>query len=94
MFVYARLPLNLSLLLPMQALDSILSFIAPHHCLECHIEGTVCCQKCLDSLKQNSTEFICYSCQVKDKVKAGICQTCQRKTHLGGVFWFSNYKKI
>lgn len=93
MFVYARLPLNLSPLLPMQALDSILSFIAPHHCLGCQVEGTVCCQKCLDGLKLNSTDYACYSCQTKKNLREGICQSCRRESSLDGAFWFSDYKK-
>jgi ComF family protein len=92
MFIYARSRLNPLLLIAVNILDAILSLIAPHHCLGCNKEGSICCQKCLGDLAQIRSDNVCYACAKKEQVLVGICRDCKRKQHLDGVFWFAGYE--
>lgn len=77
----------------MRILDCTLGFIAPHHCLECREEGAICCQKCLEKIKRDSRQPICYSCQSKISSSVGICKDCQMEAALDGIWWFSDYRQ-
>ncbi len=91
MFIYARSHLNPLLSIAVNILDVLISLIAPHHCLKCNNEGSICCQKCLGDLAQIRSDNVCYTCAKKEQILIGICRDCKRKQYLDGVFWFTNY---
>lgn len=76
----------------MPIIDSVLSLIAPHHCLICQKEGSLCCQNCLVYLREKLSEKSCYNCQQKQDLDYGICRNCRSHQSLDGVFWYADYK--
>jgi len=77
----------------MKYLDLLFSLIAPHHCLSCQQEGSVCCQKCLEEIHDPLAGKICYRCQNKSSAtNPGICKLCLSEQSLDSVNWYANYK--
>lgn len=77
----------------MLPLDFLLSFFAPHHCLKCSKEGSLCCQNCLTSISRDKHKPLCYKCERKTTRKLNICPECRVDQHLDGVYWFSDYSE-
>lgn len=72
-------------------MDSVLNFIAPHHCYGCNIEGGVCCQKCLEQIADPHSGSICYICSKKSSNNSGICKSCFPKQSLDSLYWYADY---
>lgn len=74
----------------MKYLDLLLNSIAPNHCLGCRNEGAVCCQKCLEEIKDLAARKSCYLCNRPCPDK-GICSRCRPIQSLDSVSWYSDY---
>jgi ComF family protein len=81
----------------MPNLDSALKLIAPHLCLGCRQEGTICCQFCLNKLKISDLRQVCYFCNKslqtqKEAAAGGICSSCKPQQSLDSISYFAGYK--
>lgn len=79
----------------MSLLDSALTLLAPHHCLNCQKEGSLCCQICLEQIKQPKHKQICYFCNKEVAFSRnfyGICSACRPNQSLDSIQSFAEYK--
>ncbi len=75
--------------------DSFLNLLAPHHCLRCNQEGSLCCQICLRRIKQPKHKQTCCFCNKKiasPKTTNGICPKCSPTQSLDSVTSYGDYK--
>lgn len=86
------MPSKLNLNTAMKYLDLLLSSIAPHHCIGCRKEGEICCQNCLEQIRDPHASRICYLCSKPIKCSLnGICKKCYKHQSLDSVVWYSDY---
>lgn len=71
--------------------EHIISYLAPHVCISCRIEGSLLCQRCVEALPD--TQHTCYRCGATAGVP-GVCADCQSKTPLASVTARTTYQGI
>lgn len=78
--------------------DSLLNLLAPHLCLSCCREGSLCCQICLTKLKVSEHKQVCYFCNKTQRSSnnsknfQGICSSCKPKQSLNSISYFADYQ--
>lgn len=69
-------------------LDRLLSYISPHQCMACGIDGALLCSRCLPLLPEIEPQ--CYRCKI---LSPGFttCEACSRGTSLEALFVGTDY---
>jgi competence protein ComFC len=76
----------------MSYLDHLLRIIAPHRCLGCSQEGSICCEKCIKELRLNPGEIFCYNCNLNiSKYQLALCNGCSNQLKISGAVYVANY---
>lgn len=73
-------------------LESIISIVAPHHCLVCGGEGSVVCAWCLPDLAP-AVPARCFGCQ-KVTPDSLVCRSCRRLYKLKHVWVRTDYDGV
>ena len=71
--------------------DTLLSLIAPHHCLGCEREGYLLCPGCRKALP--SLPSVCYRCGTATLASI-TCKPCRGKTALAAVYTATKYEGV
>jgi ComF family protein len=70
-------------------LDKLISYIAPHECFACGLEGSLLCATCLPLLPTLQPQ--CYRCHRTDK-GSKTCKSCRSSTSLRNVWIGTQYE--
>lgn len=74
----------------MKAIEKVISFLAPHHCLKCGQEGSLLCNYCSYDVCLPVPER-CYRCQ-KLSLGSRTCDRCRRTSKLSHVWVVTEYE--
>ncbi len=76
----------------MNALERLISLVAPHDCIVCDLEGGLLCPGCLNA---ELTEAVsrCYRCH-KVSSNQAVCQSCRNSVPLRHVWTATDYGEI
>lgn len=75
----------------LQFLDQLLSYIAPHECITCGVEGDLLCVTCLPLIPDIQPQ--CYRCHRTDSANK-TCKNCKRNSPLESVYIRSIYEGV
>lgn len=73
-------------------MEKLVSWIAPHNCVVCDVEGSLLCEGCLNA---ELTEVLgrCYRCHEVSPVQS-VCPSCRRLVSLRHVWVASDYDEV
>lgn len=74
----------------MNALESLISLLAPHKCLACGVDGQPLCESCRLSVLVSPPPR-CYRCHAAS-FQSRVCQKCRKSVALGHVWVASDYQ--
>lgn len=76
----------------MNLLERLISFIAPHNCIVCDLEGTLLCHSCMYA-ELPDTPGRCYRCH-KLSPRQAVCKDCRKSVSLRHVWVSTDYDEI